>query len=209
MKTKDYLKILRDDIHSVVFATTDSKHLPVTRVIDIMLTDDDSLYFITAKGKAFYNQLMDNKFVALSGMTGGKGSMSKKAVSIRGRVECIGKNKLDEVFKENPYMAEIYPQKESRTALEVFRLYEGEGEFFDLSAKPIVRESFYLGKYKSEDKQGLYYITDKCIGCKMCVSKCPQNCIDVSGVPFAIVQKNCLHCGNCKEVCSFCAVENL
>lgn len=78
--------------------------------------------------------------------------MSKKAVSIRGKVECVGKNKLNDVFRENPYMAEIYPQEESRTALEVFRLYEGKGEFFDLSAKPIVMESFYLRKYKSEDK---------------------------------------------------------
>lgn len=51
-----------------------------------MLTDENSLYFITAKGKAFYAQLM-----------------------------------------ENPYMAEIYPQEESRTALEVFRVSEGTG----------------------------------------------------------------------------------
>lgn len=206
MKTKEYLKILKDEIHSVVFATTDKNGMPVTRVIDIMLADDNSLYFITAKGKAFYDQLIDNKFAALSGMTGGEGTMSKKAVSIRGKVECIGKNKLDEVFKENPYMAEIYPQKESRTALEVFRLYDGEGEFFDLSTKPIIRENFYLGRNKSENKQGLYYITNKCTGCSKCVSKCPQNCIDISSIPFSIVQKNCLHCGNCKEVCLFGAV---
>ncbi len=207
METKQYLKILKDEMHSVVFATTDKYGLPVTRVIDIMLIDDNSLYFITAKGKNFYSQLIDNKFVALSGMTDGKDSMSKKAISIRGSVECIGKNKLDEVFKENPYMAEIYPQKESRIVLEVFRFYEGEGEFFNLSAKPIIRESFYLGKYVQKNKQGLYYITNKCVGCKRCVSKCPQNCIDISCIPFKIKQKNCLNCGNCKEVCYFSAIK--
>ncbi|WP_366925872.1 hypothetical protein [uncultured Clostridium sp.] len=67
MKTEDYLRILKEEIHSAVFATTDGKGLPVTRVIDIMLVDRDSLYFITAKGKEFYRQLMDTGYVAVSG----------------------------------------------------------------------------------------------------------------------------------------------
>ena len=49
MESKDYLKILKDEIHSVVVAR------PQTRVIDIMLVDDNSVYFITAKGKEFYH----------------------------------------------------------------------------------------------------------------------------------------------------------
>ena len=111
MKTKDYLKILKEEIHSVVIATVDEKGHPAARVIDIMLTDEDSLYFITAKGKAFYTQLQENPYIALSGMCGGEGSMNKKAVSIRGKAVCIGSEKLEEVFQENPYMAEIYPQQ--------------------------------------------------------------------------------------------------
>lgn len=54
MQTADYLKILKDEIHSVVFATIDENGLPDARVIDIMLADSDSLYFITAKGKSLY-----------------------------------------------------------------------------------------------------------------------------------------------------------
>lgn len=56
MQTADYLKILKDEIHSVVFATIDENGLPDARVIDIMLVDSYSLYFITAKGKNFYRQ---------------------------------------------------------------------------------------------------------------------------------------------------------
>ena len=52
METKDYLRILKDEIHSVVITTVDGEGRPAARVIDIMLTDDRSLYFITAKGKA-------------------------------------------------------------------------------------------------------------------------------------------------------------
>lgn len=48
METKDYLRILEEEIHSTVIATVDKEGKPVTRVIDIMLADEDSLYFITA-----------------------------------------------------------------------------------------------------------------------------------------------------------------
>ena len=216
MDTKEYLQILRNEIHSTVFATLDEKGRPHTRVIDIMLVDDDSLYFITAKGKAFYDELTGQKFAAISGMTGGEGSdiahasIEKKAISVRGYVKDIGPEKLDEVFEKNPYMAEIYPDENSRTALTVFRMSDGEGEFFDLSTKPITRESFILGNgldgKKNLQEHG-YFITDKCRGCRMCYSKCPQKCIDMSSIPFVIKQENCLHCGNCMSVCPFGAVE--
>lgn len=231
METKDYLRILREEIHSTVIATVDKDGRPVTRVIDIMLTDENSLYFITAKGKAFYAQLMENPYVAISGMCGGEGTMNKKAVSIRGKAVNIGSARLKEVFQKNPYMAEIYPQEESRTALEVFQVAEGTGEFFDLSVKPIFRDTFVLGgSAEKEDgsaageacqtrqgrekapgnatgQQGGYFITDRCHGCRICCSRCPQKCIDMFAKPFVIQQEHCLHCGNCMEVCPFGAVE--
>lgn len=224
METKDYLRILREEIHSTVIATVDGEGHPVTRVIDIMLTDENSLYFITAKGKAFYAQLMENPYVAISGMCGGEGTMNKKAISVRGKAVNIGSGKLKEVFEQNPYMAEIYPQEESRTALEVFQVAEGTGEFFDLSVKPIFRDAFVLGvsaegeagqmgqngektQRNASGQQGGYFITDRCRGCRICCSKCPQKCIDMSAKPFVIQQEHCLHCGNCMEACPFGAVE--
>lgn len=210
MDRKDFFKILKEDIHSTVIATIDEDGLPVTRVIDIMLTDNDSLYFITAKGKAFYSQLMAKKYVSITGMTMEEGSINKKAISICGKIENIGNKFLDEVFKENPYMEEIYPNKDSRVALQVFRLYEGQGEYFDLSTKPITRKFFQIGK--NNDKavhKGGYFISDKCVGCKICYSKCPQKCIDINSKPFIINQDHCLHCGNCYSVCPFSAVKKI
>ena len=52
-----------------------------------------------------------------------------------------------------------------------------------------------------EEVQEGYFVTDACIGCKLCYSKCPQKCIDISGRPVVIQQQNCLHCGNCYEIC--------
>ena len=198
METKEYFSFLVDEIHSVVVATSDKKGLPTTRVIDMMLFDDEGIYFLTAKGKVFYEQLMYKSYVSLSGMTAGAGTMVKKAISISGAVRNIGSDKLDEIFKKNKYMSEIYATAESRTALEVFCLYKGQGEYFDLSTKPITRGSFSFGGQKLQAFG--YYITNNCNSCGLCLAKCPQNCI-YNGIPFEIKQEHCLHCGNCYEVC--------
>ena len=49
-------------------------------------------------------------------------------------------------------MKEIYPTPDSQKALTVFQLYEGSGEWFDLSKKPIERFSFSFGRVKAEPK---------------------------------------------------------
>ena len=214
MKTAEYLRILRNEIHSTVMATVDRDGHPVTRVIDIMLVDDHTLYFLTAKGKEFYDQLSVQKYVSLSGMCGGDGlrpeeaSLHKRSISVRGTVECIGTEKLDEIFAANPYMAEIYPDPKARNALEVFRMTSGSGEFFDLSTKPITRDSFKVGYEveRGDSSSGGYYITEACIGCGVCVDMCPQKCIDVSSRPLVIMQEHCLHCGNCWRECPVDAV---
>lgn len=215
MEMKNYLKMLREDIHTTVMATVDGKGHPVTRVIDIMLEDGKTIYFITAKGKAFYRQLMEQKFISVSGFCGGEGmdkkeaSIHMKAVSVRGTVRDIGTEMLDEIFKENPYMNEIYPDMASREALEVFCIAEGVGEYFDLATKPITREGFSVGikgGHTGGEMEG-YCITDGCTGCGKCIGVCPQKCIDTGHIPFRIRSENCLHCGNCMEACPSGAVE--
>ena len=74
------------------------------------------------------------------------------------------KGKLKEVFEQNPYMAEIYPQDESRTALEVFQVAEGTGEFFDLSVKPLVIQQ------------------EHCLHCGNCMAACPFGAVEKTGV---------------------------
>lgn len=193
MERNDYLKLLVEDIHSTTVATIGADGHPQTRVIDIMLWDEKGVYFLTAKGKAFYKQLMEQKYIALSA------TKDKLAISLRGYVKNIHKEKLDEIFEKNPYMKGIYPE-DTRDALEVFWLYEAEGEYFDISdPSHIVRDSIVIGKESAQNSG--YFVTDKCIGCKLCYSVCPQKCINIDTIPVVINPHHCLHCGRCAEIC--------
>mgnify|MGYP002869222775 CR=1 FL=1 len=108
------------------------------------------------------------------------------------------------LFEKNPYMNEIYPTADSQKALTVFQLYEGSGEWFDLSKKPIERESFSFGG--AANLTNGYFVTADCIGCGSCLPDCPQSCIDMTDGKVIIRQEHCLHCGNCAAICPAGAV---
>ena len=107
----------------------------------MMLLDDKGIYFLTAKGKALYAQLMEQGYIALSAAKG------KVSVSLRGKIRNIGKEKLEEIFEKNTYMQSIYPS-DTRDALEVFCLYEAEGEYFDISdLSHVTRDSIGIAPF--------------------------------------------------------------
>ena len=134
METKDYLAYVVKQIHTTIVATVDDEGLPVTAAIDMMDSDDDSLYFLTA-----------------------------------------------------------------------FQIYQGTGEWFDLSKRPIERASFTFGG--AEKRRKGFYITDACTDCGACAAVCPQDCICQESIPFVIEQNHCLHCGNCLSECPAGAVK--
>lgn len=193
MQKNDYLKLLVEEMHSAAVATIGADGRPQIRVIDMMLWDENGVYFLTAKGKAFYSQLMEQGFIALSAVKG------KASVSLRGKIRNIGSEKLDEIFEKNTYMQSIYPGN-TRDALEVFCLYEAEGEYFDISDPGhVTRDSIVIGQ--AEATAAGYFVGAGCIGCKLCYSVCPQKCIDITRKPVVIDQHRCLHCGRCSEIC--------
>ena len=170
-----YLNYLVNEIHRTVVSTLDDDGLPVTAAIDMMMADESGLYFLTARGKNFYDRLVRQKFLALTG-TKGNGTMSSVAISVRGKVREEGPSRLDELLEHNPYMYDIYPTPASREVLTVFKVYEGTGEWFDLSVKPIDRASFAFGG-ATEAAHGYFVNAASCIGCGACLPVCPQQCI--------------------------------
>ena len=207
MEAKDYLEYIVHQIHTTIVATIDEDGNPVTCAIDMMDCDDSNLYFLTARGKSFYSRLSSTGKIALTAIKG-KDTMHSVSVSIRGLVREIGQNKLPDLFDKNPYMNEIYPSEVSRQVLTVFQIYQGNGEWFDLSKKPIERAVFSFGG-AIEQKEGFFIHPELCIGCGRCIPVCPQQCIRKENGKAVIQQNNCLHCGRCRDVCPTGAVLQL
>lgn len=196
-RAREYLRRLVDEIHTVVMATVDGDGYPRTCAVDMMLADENGVYFLTARGKSLYSRLKAAGHVSVTGIRG-ETTMTSRSITLTGDVEEVPE-RLPDLLEANPYMYGIYPTEESRRALTAFRISRGEGEWFDLSAEPIVRKGFSFGGFRAEEKT--YAVTDACDGCGACLRSCPQSCIDSSSIPFRIIQANCLRCGNCMSAC--------
>lgn len=197
MSVQHYFGMLRA-MKDVAFATTAEDGTPRVRIIDVMLVEDEKLYFLTASGKDFYRELMTTGRVAITGL-----NKEWETVRLWGKVKNVGQELLGRIFQENPSMNSVYPG-DSRYILEVFCLYEGEGEYFCLATEPIVRRPFSFGQ-KTHTLKG-FEITESCIGCGICAAACPQQAIE-EGVPYVISQEHCLHCGLCFRDCPVQAIE--
>lgn len=221
MNAEKCLQILRE-IKDVAFATVDENGCPQIRIIDIMIAEGEKVYFCTARGKDFFQQLIKNGQIAVTGM-----NRAYQMIRLNGKARRLDEQKMwiDRIFEENPSMNDVYPG-DSRYVLEAFCVDNGEVEFFDLGQTPIERVSFRLGnrdEEKHEDKENKetgtaaetdgtdetksslgkgFEISDTCIQCGKCERICPQQCIQ----NFTIQQNHCLHCGLCMEECPVSAV---
>ncbi len=191
MQLQDYLNILRD-IKDVAFATVDENGYPQVRIIDVMIVENDKLYFCTARGKNFYHQLIHTGRVAITGL-----NKNLQTVRLMGKVSKLEDQKtwIDRIFEQNPSMNGVYPN-DSRYILDAFCVECEEVEFFDLGKEPIYREGMDRG----------FKISNNCIECGLCKRNCPQQCID-AGSPYVIQQEHCLHCGLCFENCPVQAIQ--
>lgn len=191
-----HLQFLRD-LKSVTFASAD-KDIPYIRIIDVMLHENNALYFLTARGKPFYEQLKKNPKIAIIGM-----NKKYKTVRVSGEVEPVERLYVDKMFKANPMMNDLYPN-EKRDILDGFCIRNGEGEMFDLGVMPINREKFTFGNIKT--KHIGYHITENCIECGICKNECIGTCI-TQGSPYKIDSKTCLECGRCLTFCPVNAIK--
>ena len=184
------------------FATVDKNGAPQIRCISAIHYEPNSLYFFTARGKAFCDELLADGRVQILAYTRFKEMirLSGKAVPAENQEE-----KMNTIFAEQPYLANVYPG-DTRNIGIVFELKNFSIEYFNLGVKPIFREVYTVGQAETEKKG--YRITDGCIGCGTCLNHCPQKCI-APGEQYTIQPEHCLHCGACYENCPVRAVEKL
>lgn len=182
------------------FATVDGTGAPQIRCVSAIHYEADSLYFFTARGKAFCDELLSDGRVQVLAYTRFKEMirLSGRAVPAQAQEE-----KINTIFSEQPYLANVYPG-ETRSIGIIFELKNFTIEYFNLGVSPIFREVYAVGQAEAPKKG--YRITDACIGCGTCLEHCPQGCI-VPGEKYTIQPEHCLHCGACYEHCPAKAVE--
>ena len=116
MKKMDYLKLLVDEIHSTTVATIGSDGHPQTRIIDMMYYDEEGVYFLTAKGKAFYDQLIGKAEAVQTGYFVGKDCIGCKLCYSVCPQKCIDISSVPVTINQNHCLhcgrcAEICPKQ--------------------------------------------------------------------------------------------------
>lgn len=195
-RARNALALLRQ-IKSITFATVE-QGAPAARIIDVMAVDDAGLYFLTGRGKAFHRELEDTGQVALSGL-----SEEYVAVRVVGRVRRTTDPEIARtIFEHNPILLTLYPDGK-HDILDIFHLYRGRGELFDLSGGPPTRERFAFGG-DTVPPPGCR-ITDACTACGCCEEACPVGAVR-EGEVYRIDGARCLECGRCAEACPVDAI---
>ncbi len=206
MEKTELSEILQKDVSRAAASVADEQGMPWSVILDLVMAEDQRLYFAAAKGTVLHTSLQTNPHLAVT-IAADRGQTEFQAVSIRGTVKNMGTERLDMLFDRNPVLQKIYQKPKSRRILEVFCIYRGEGEYLELKEGILNRKRFSFGG--EEIKNRGYQIDEKrCIGCQGCRSICPVSCIS-NTFPRTIDRNRCIQCGNCFQICLRRAVEKI
>ncbi len=183
-------------------ATVDEDGRPQVRCVSAIHYEPDAIYFYTARGKSFAEQLESNRWIQMEGMT-----KYKEMIRLSGKVKKADDQQKwkDKIFEEQPYLINVYPGNTREIGV-IYEIRNTTIEWFWLGTHPIERRYFTTGNAQWKPKG--YQISDECIACGTCETVCPEGAID-EGDPFVIRQNNCLQCGNCFEHCPVEAIIKL
>ena len=151
------------------FATIGLDGSPQVRCISAIHYSENEMYFFTAPGKAFYDELIADSRVQILGYTKFK-EMIRMSAAAKLVNETERRKFIDIIFSEQPYLSNLY-SGEKRYIGVIFEIKDAEIEYFNLGVNPIFRESYTIGNGKINFKG--FEISSNCISCGQCMNVCP------------------------------------
>lgn len=131
MKVNEIMDILLNDIKVAIISSVDEDGQPHARPINIGVANEDGVFFMTSPETNFYKQLLTNQKVAITAYS--EKDYLIQVIRIEGQVRNIGREGLEEVLKDNPYVDKVYPDESVREHVQVFHLFKGSGFYHSLT----------------------------------------------------------------------------
>ncbi|AZP04026.1 pyridoxamine 5'-phosphate oxidase family protein [Jeotgalibaca ciconiae] len=131
MKIEDIMQILQEQMKVAIFATVDEDNKPHARHAHIGVANENGVFFMTHPKTNFYKQLQNNPHVAITAMS--EDGYLIQVIRIEGKIREVGRERLEEILQDNPYVKHVYPNKSERQGSQVFQLYEGEGFYHSMT----------------------------------------------------------------------------
>lgn len=125
------MKILEKDMKVAVFSTADENNQPHARHAHVGAANEEGVFFMTSPKTNFYQQMQNNNKIAITGFL--EDGYLIQVIRIIGKVRTLDKEMLEEVLEDNPYVEQVYPDKDERQSVQVFQLYEGEGFYHSMT----------------------------------------------------------------------------
>jgi len=168
---------------------------PENRIIDYNQLSDGNLYFMTSRGKPFYEQLVAQPEIAVCTPIDDWYSLRLRANVAEEKDPKI----WDEFFARNPGTVEMY--RKNFDIVVLYKLASGDGEIFHLYENERIRR-LRFGFGGGEAVPLSYRITDACTGCGACQDNCVEGAvIRKDDGKYAIRYMDCDDCGICYTKC--------
>lgn len=140
---QEFLDFIHNEIHNVVVSSIDAKGNPTAQVCDILLVKNMKLYMTTSVNNPFFQDLIHTPNVVVSGYKG-NGTMDSCGFSLEGTIKNVDHQYLDEAFKENPYLNEIYQDnlEQAKKELRILEITPQTAGYLDHRTHPIFSRHF-------------------------------------------------------------------
>src|SRR5699024_6916602 len=110
------------------------------RYINVGVGNEKGIFFMTSPKTDFYQQLVAKPEVSITGMA--KAEKGIEVIRVSGSIRNVGKEHLQEILKDNPYVHDVYPHDAYQQSVQALQLLKGQDKYQHLQNKIVEHFEF-------------------------------------------------------------------